>query len=79
MDPTAPVNASILQYLESHGYKDAAQALRKEAKVAKAEEIASSAQKDNGSIRPSPPSAIIILIIRVLIFFASQSNGVVDT
>lgn len=54
MEPNPPTAASLAQYLESIGWKDAAQSLRREAKVAPAEELAAATNKDNGAIRTSP-------------------------
>jgi hypothetical protein len=55
MESAAAIEAALIQYAESRGYKESAAALKKEARVAKAEEIAAAAQKDNGEIRTLPP------------------------
>lgn len=54
MDATSPTAASLAQYLEAHGYKEAAHALRREAKVAKPDALAAAASQDNGAVCTSP-------------------------
>ena len=54
MEANSATAAAIAQYLESTGYRDIAQRLRREAKVAPAEEVAAAANKDNGAIRTCP-------------------------
>lgn len=65
MDPNSPTAASLAQYLESHGYTEAAQVLRKEAKVAKAEEIADAASNNSDCT----PYVLVLPSLFVQLFF----------